>query len=503
MTPSARPLPTTQSEGVLPAKVSSDLWLPSMVFVLLLLLLLSLRWLWSHGQIWRINKRLNPATPLMPMSVNALAESTLSGSNSNNGIDHYLEKFRNMFDSVGDLTAFTAQKNPVVLEERVEHLSVNEASFSFENIDRIEPVWVFDNIDNTFAPSQPELEQSLESNTCSQSEFKVDNMDRLDTLQSLSPLQKTDAVPASVQPTLETTSQIMTTLVATQPPEPAFMAHEVFHYQARLSWPNDDAKAALTEALEEHPWVHHMPVQVCADTDEAYKHSAILAWQVIHRHELATINEFPRFKNWCETIAMASKAQCQIVSTNNPEAFIAEAKSLLLLLDSAVILKLSVPTVQLDIFAQSLLAARFVQQQEHWVYSDIHRQYSICLERLWQAASHTPNVAIEQSFSNSLSTFTLNDQAVFQIIIDLPHLDVLEARKVYMRIRAVAKASSAILQAVNGTHLSEGILDRYSREMLLRQESLSNAGVIPGSSLAQAVFQPKLNVNQDLYHKKG
>jgi hypothetical protein len=44
------------------------------------------------------------------------------------------------------------------------------------------------------------------------------------------------------------------------------------------------------------------------------------------------------------------------------------------------------------------------------------------------------------------------------------------------------------------------MLDKYSREMILKQESLTQAGLIPGSKLAQDIFSPKLKNNYDLYH---
>jgi hypothetical protein len=42
------------------------------------------------------------------------------------------------------------------------------------------------------------------------------------------------------------------------------------------------------------------------------------------------------------------------------------------------------------------------------------------------------------------------------------------------------------------------MLDRYSRELLLKQEALVKADVPPGSPLAKAVFKSHLGMSSDL-----
>jgi hypothetical protein len=129
------------------------------------------------------------------------------------------------------------------------------------------------------------------------------------------------------------------------------------------------------------------------------------------------------------------------------------------------------------------LAARFTQAQEHWYYQEKDSQTKTWLERLWHQTSPDG---------------TANQQAVFQVMIDIPHLDSFEGRRIYMRLRAVARTSAAILQSAQGVHLAEGMLDRYSRELMMKQESLSKADVAPGSLLAKQLFHPQLSLSSDL-----
>jgi hypothetical protein len=278
--------------------------------------------------------------------------------------------------------------------------------------------------------------------------------------------------------------------------------HPQFHYQARFTWGDITGKQVLFDMMRDYAWPHALPVVWL--NDPSNERSMIAAWQVVNRRELATAEQAEQFKQWCDTIASLGGAQYTLLTQAPWESFLDEAHSLLIGLDSVIVLKVSVPLVQLDLFAQSLLAARFTQSQEHWVYQEHAHSAAICLERLWQQNAQVQQVQQaqqEQPTSEPLQPSANADvaqNAVFQLIIDIPHLDSLEARKVYMRLRAVARASAAILQSAQGAHLSEGMLDRYSRELLLKQEALVKADVPPGSPLAKAVFKSHLGMSSDL-----
>ncbi len=433
----------------LPVNTTSDLWLPSLLCVVGIVLVLSLRWLWFFGRVQQLQKKIKLNQSQSQFNNGPVTTDSISKSADT---AYRMNKFRDILGAIGDLTAFTAQKNPIILEELTEknHL----------------------------------ITETTISTTISAVIDKATETEKAPFLYT-SKLVSSEVMPDTLQDEFITTL-VPVKVVAVSPP---FFAHELFYYQARLTWKNVINKEQFLLLLSERPWQHSLPVCVCSDISN--NDAIILGWQVIHRHELATIGTLNIFKEWCMSLANTTYADCTFITTAAWDNFIDEAHSLLAGLDGAIILKISVPIAQLDLFTQALLAARFVQQQEHWIHSDAEQKNTIVLERLWQTVQAT----------HSLNALT--EYAIFQLIIDLPHFDVLEARKIYMRIRAVTKTSTATLQSVNGLHLSEGMLDKYSREMILKQESLTQAGLIPGSKLAQGVFSPKLKNNYDLYHSSA
>ena len=289
-------------------------------------------------------------------------------------------------------------------------------------------------------------------------------------------------------------------------------AHPKVHYQMRLAWDDATQIKQLAQALFDTPWVHALPVCLCMDS-EASKALAIaptrsvrLAWQVVSRHHLADAEGLAAFQAWCATIAQRIGASLEPVTQMPWDDFVDAAHSSVLSLDSVITLRLAVPPVQLDQLAQSLGAARFVPEQEHWLYwepsSDLLAANtadtagvlaaprpasafanSLVLERLWQGVN--PATLAAQAESKTLP-------AVFQLVIDIPNVDSLEARKVYMRLRSVARVSAAVLQSANGTPLSDSTLDTYSQALMSRQDALSMAGFVPGGALAQSLYAPRL-----------
>ncbi len=285
------------------------------------------------------------------------------------------------------------------------------------------------------------------------------------------------------------------------------MPHPQLHWTVRLIWDQDPGEQLLNQLLQAYPCPMALPVSWFADTQ--HQHAVRVAWQVVNRKERASTEQMLGFVQWCETLADAGAARVELVQAMSSwDAFVDEAHALIIGLDSVILLKLSVPLAQLDLFAQSLLAARFTQQQEHWVYQEHEQGARVCLERLWQqdlAVISNPQTTLARAHvsSNDGGVGTPSEQphsanAYFQLLLDIPHLDGLEARKVYMRLRAIARASAAIMQSAQGAHLSEGMLDRYSRELMLKQEALSKADLMPGSWLTRTVFNPQLTLSQDL-----
>ncbi len=429
----------------------SDLWLPTVTIGLGLILLLALHWLWSAWRVQRVEKRL--ARQQAPLATADAMPTAL---------DEHMTPHDGVH-GLSDLNAFTAQKHPVALEEKPLALSVYEVlAPRIEHDDRIDPSFYVDDI--AAAPQPSEITSAVH-----------DGSD-LDETVFFKP---------------------HTTLLQNKPRvDSAPLAHPVFHYQARFSWVDIQGKQALAQALQAHPWAYPLPLTWCLDAqnvqdmkdaqDAQDTCSAIAAMQVASRRELAGSDGAAQFKQWCETLANQCGATLAMINNVDWDTFLDQAHTLLIGLDSVIVLKVSVPLVQLDLFTQSLLAARFTQSQEHWFYQEHAHSSAIWLERLWQKGSG-------QSQAQSDS-----QQAVFQIIIDIPHLDSLEARKVYMRLRAVARTSAAIMQSAQGVHLSEGMLDRYSRELMMKQDALTHAHIAPGSELAKQVFKPQLSLNQDL-----
>jgi hypothetical protein len=479
--------------------VTSDLWLPTLMGLSLLWLVLSLPFFWAWLRVWYFKKRLHTFYALHTEPSQQPAPECVDVSDG--GVEHYLNKFRTIFDSVGDLAAFTAQKNPVVLEERLEPLNYGlyeAANNQTSHLGRVEPAW---SIEQRLTLNEEMNEQpiTIEPSNATLNNPPTLHVSDLDTVFEATSL----AAP------LQASTQLITTLVPAAIIPELLVSHELFHYQVRLFWQTEQGKDDLSTVLREHPWLHITPVSVCLDMDSNQAHSVVLAWQIIHRRYTANAYDLAQFKQWCATLAVAAHANYEFISPGSWDSLIAEAHSLLSVLDSAIIVKMSVPSTQLDLFTHSLLAARFVQEQEHWAYYDAQGVQLLVLERLWQTDQrkqhHQPGQVDEVQPIHAIglelaaSPSAHDGRTVFQLIIDLPHLEILEARKIYMRLRAVARTSAVILQAANGTSLSEGMLDRYSREMLLKQESLTNAGVVPGSILAQTVFQPQIKLNQDIY----
>jgi hypothetical protein len=443
----------------------SDLWLPTVLIGLAIIALLLLHWLWLSWRVQRLNKRLRAqaqpslASDTVPTGMGLGVTSALA-ADAATGSTHVLS----------DLNAFTAQRNPVALEEKT------------VEVPRYEPTVISPALDERIDPSfeVPPLGAALNVGRLpvEQANFAVNPAEAGSPSHAASELPASsmgDEAPVFFNP--------HTTLLQNKAPQAQTpTAHEVFHFQARFSWGDAQGEALLKQALQTNPWTHALPVSWCGDASNAL--SVVAAWQIVNRRELAQPQDAEFFKRWCATVANASGAQLDFLSPMEWEGFLDRAHALLIDLDSVIVLKVGVPLVQLDLFTQSLLAARFVQNQEHWVFQEHAHSGAICLERLWLKAN--------------ASDAANNQQAVFQLIIDIPHLDSLEARKVYMRLRAVSRASAAIIQSTQGTHLSEGMLDRYSRELMMKQDALSQAKVVPGSALAISLFKPQLRLNADL-----
>ena len=328
----------------------------------------------------------------------------------------------------------------------------------------------------------------------------------------LSPDSESDLEPkdAPFAPTLQEPAanapEPIHTLDLTQLPH----AHDTVHYQKRLVWDDPAQLPLLAKALKDRPWTHVLPVTLCVDSDQALSlaippsRSVRLAWQVLSRKYLADAADVAQFEAWCETIAVAMGGWVEPITQLGGEQFIDRAHSEVMALDSVITLRVSVPAAQMDLFAQSLLAARFVQHQEHWVYEEqsansnkdsaIHAT-GIVLERLWKGVSSSSQAAAQHSSADASAT---NNSVVFQLVIDIPQLDSLAARKVYMRLRGVARVSAAILQSAQGAHLPDATLDKYGQFMIARQEALSLAGFEPAGELAQRLYSPRIRTVSDL-----
>jgi hypothetical protein len=469
----------------------SDLWLPTLAIGGCLIALLGLHWLWLQ---WRVS-RAEAGSRAATLNAAAQADAALNGhaASHDTAREHRLSSTSSTstlapnFSALSDIHAFTAQKRPVLIEDLNDAGDPFQREKSFNVVQRIEPGF-----------EMPATEGLHSDRLCSDSSYPPSTA-------AANPNVHANQVQAGVQ--LDATAQAdgndgaegvffsphAATLNARAQQLQPLNLHPQLHYQARFTWGDALGKQVLSEVLPANPWPHTLPVVWL--NDPSSERSMVAAWQVVNRRELATAEQAEQFKQWCDTIASMGGAQYALLTQALWESFLDEAHSLLIGLDSVIVLKVSVPLVQLDLFAQSLLAARFTQSQEHWVYQEQSHSASIFLERLWQQTAQAQPTQASHSLQAPADT---TQNAVFQLIIDIPHLDSLEARKVYMRLRAVARASAAILQSAQGAHLSEGMLDRYSRELLLKQEALVKADVPPGSLLAKAVFKPHLGMSSDL-----
>ncbi len=473
----------------------SDLWLPTIAIGVLLIALLSLHWLWLQWRVSRAESSARAAT----LNAAAQADAALNSHpvSYTSEREHGLSSTSPLapdYAALSDIHALTTQKKPVLIVDfnPIDEPTKHEKSRS--DAQRIEPSFARSDAVNLHQ-DYPHADARDQTNSTVTGESIGADLQ----------LDRVTQVEGEVDPNCIFFNPHAATLSAKAQQSQPLTLHPQLHYQARLTWSDRVGKKVLSEVLSAHPWLHALPVVWLNDPNS--ERSVIAAWQVVNRRELATAEQAEQFKQWCDTIATLGGAQYELLTKATWESFLDEAHSLLIGLDSVIVLKVSVPLVQLDLFAQSLLAARFTQSQEHWVYQEHAHSKAIFLERLWQQISpvqaaynsQSPQTdqASQAASSQPVSADTVQN-AVFQLIIDIPHLDSLEARKIYMRLRAVARASAAILQSAQGAHLSEGMLDRYSRELLLKQEALVKADVPPGSALAKAVFKPHLGMSSDL-----
>lgn len=519
----------------------SDLWLPTVLIGLVLIAMLLAHWLWCELRVKRLQLQLQQQTadstakaqfnaqfdPQFDSPTHALAfppndppryfedasQQTLTSPPKHTGTQT-LQNQHNWhtptttdpasqvhqtyqpshaprdFSHLVDLHTLTAQRNPVHIETfpiddlprpiAKSHVLAADLAWDETALTAYDPLHQTSQLSQT--PHLSGLSASTQQDTHQQDRGFTSNT----ATPARSPIVDTDDASAQsvfIKPVAPPRYDKVTT------PTPVKL-HPQFHCAARLTWGEPQGKQVLSQLLTTPDAARHWGGALPLDwlRDPSDDNSILAAWQVINRRTLATNEDALGFKKWCEQIATLGAARYQPLSVTPWESLIDDAHSLLISLDCVIVLKVSVPLVQLDLFAQSLLAARFTQVQEHWQFQDTEQGAPVLLERLWQQNQHSQQ---DQTLQNS-------QNAVFQLIIDIPHLDSLEARKVYMRLRAVARASAAILQSAQGAHLSEGMLDRYSRELLLKQEALSKADVEPGSTLARQVFHPYMQRNSDL-----
>jgi hypothetical protein len=470
----------------------SDLWLPMMIAALVLLALLGFHFLWLNWRLKRLQHKLN-------LLVNKHSPPHTEPAKVANTA------------GLSDILALTAQKHPVSLEERL-HQETAYVPSSEWVAQRLDPMFDANEMlpDTPLnVPSSPaqglDLSQSVALSIAATpraqlgavSEYALDSITAPTPafLPALAPVMEHPLVAAmELAPANELIECIgsqpkggeplSSVLLPKESVPTALEVHPVFHYSMRFIWADFIGQSGLDQALIVSPWLNTLPVIWRLDkVGNAGEHLAIASLQVASRQSLASESDCEQFKQWCQGVATQTAAQCELLALAPWDAFIDEAHSLLIGLDSAIVLKIAVPLVQLDLFTQAMLAARFTQSNEHWVYQEPHSSSQTWIERLWQQAS-----------GDSAG----GQQAVFQVMIDIPHLDAFEARKIYMRLRAVARTSAAILQSAQGVHLAEGMLDRYSRELMMKQEALSKAGVVAGTPLAKQLFAPKLTLSTGL-----
>lgn len=254
--------------------------------------------------------------------------------------------------------------------------------------------------------------------------------------------------------------------------------HAVMQYVVRLGWDRPPSPEKIQEVLNKLPWPGAMPVQKWTNPSGT---ALELGLYLVSRTHAAQLRDFAAFDRWVRVLA-------ESLNTHEPPVFHAEtallqtraAQNLLSDLDSVFNVRLYVPASQLNLFEQSLVAARFITFDEHWLFQDTKSSEGLWLERLWGAAVVQDDAA-----------------AIFQMAIDIPNLGILEARKAYMRLRAVARASAAIVQTDQSAHLSEGMLEKFAREITHRQDNLSKAGIEPGSPMARHLFKPRIKTQKD------
>lgn len=448
----------------------SDLWLPVILCGLVLISLLGLHWLWLSWRVQRLNNKLNqaPTTATLAHDTVPLAAKPVVNTSD--------------FNDLSDLHALTAQRHPVTLEEQTQPETPYIPSTQLV-AERLDPTFDLSDMARDSSIDVPIYLEPLTEPLAplTPTEPQTTAQEPIPQAQALAADMPVDSPTNVLSEEAVFFKPHSTVLLAKAPVPVAPAVHPVFHYAMRLTWIDAASKASLNEAIEANPWVHALPVIWSLDANDDC--SMLAALQVASRRELASEADAQLFKAWCDTIASSTAGRCERVSIAPWESFLDEAHGLLIRLDSVIVLKVAVPTVQLDLFTQSLLAARFTQAQEHWYYQEQDTSTKIWLERLWHQGAADANA---------------NPPAVFQVMIDIPHLDALEARKVYMRLRAVARTSAAILQSGQGVHLAEGMLDRYSRELMMKQDALTQADVAPGSLLAKQLFKPQLSLSQDL-----
>ena len=405
---------------------------------------------------------------------------------------------------MSDIHAFTAQRQPVALEEHI-HTQAEYVPTTLIVPQRFDP-----GFDPGFGEFEHDYIRDAETQTSLNPQTNPPPKTHSKTHPNLAqpggdPLvygSSLNTTPSVNQTALSEAETVFfkphtTVLHAKAAPPPMPTPHAALHYQAHLRFSDAQGKTVLSQVLHAYPWVHPLPVVVSADAHNPA--NVTLAWLVASRRQLATAEQFNAFHAWGEQLASAGGAQFSLSDESRArpwDAFLDEAHSLLIGLDSVIVLKVAVPLVQLDLFAQSLIAARFTQSQEHWQYQEHADSNAVFLERLWLAGA---DAQLDPQQAPVLrGDHVAVQQAVFQLVLDIPHLDAFEARKIYMRFRAVARACAAMIQSPQGAHLSEGMLDRYSRELMMKQEALIQAQVPPGSALAKQVYAPQLRFNADL-----
>ncbi len=432
--------------AALPVATHSDLWWPLAAVALLALLPVLVYFVWTQARWAHLKKRslLSPAA--RQTARNFAAHSAASAD-----------------DGLVPLDALTAQPRPVVL---------------------LEEYWPAEP-QNT----APETTQNMAIDAAHHAPLgRVEPSFAGAAGLAASPISA-DALPEQAEPEasadLVFTAPARVAVLTVAPPElqapsPAELLppHAVMQYVIRLVWQRPPIKEKVHAALADLPWPGAMPVQHWLNASGT---AMELGLYLVNRKQATQARDFAAFDRWARVLANS-------LGADEPPTFLAEtallqtraAQHLLGDLDSVFNVRLHVPASQFNLFEQSLVAARFTAVDEHWLFQEHKHHEGLWLERLWgaQAAKETQS-------------------AIFQMAIDIPHLGVLEARKAYMRLRAVARASAVIVQTDQGAHLSEGMLEKFAREITARQELLAKAGIEPGSASAKVLFKPRIKMQKD------